>query len=112
MQLLVLMLWKFLFVLTFRAHTADLFSQRLVVCLDWYLTLPTRTRLLASVLTRLLPLGIPLLAASLGPLANVSSIAALVTSWRAQVYINGEIVPEFEGVPFADPRWYDPIIIK
>jgi hypothetical protein len=54
----------------------------------------------------LMPLGIPLLAASLGPLANVSSIAALVTSWREQVYINGEFVSEFEGVPFSDPRWY------
>ncbi|KAF2684059.1 voltage-gated potassium channel [Lentithecium fluviatile CBS 122367] len=49
--------------------------------------------------------GIPLLAATLGPLANVTSIAALVTSWREQIYIDGEFVPEFDGVPFADPRW-------
>ncbi|KAF2639542.1 voltage-gated potassium channel, partial [Massarina eburnea CBS 473.64] len=49
--------------------------------------------------------GIPLLAATLGPLANVSSIAALVTTWRAQVYVDGQFVSEFDGVPFTDPRW-------
>ncbi|KAL5117832.1 Potassium channel [Pleosporales sp. CAS-2024a] len=49
--------------------------------------------------------GIPLLAATLGPLANVSSIAALVTSWRQTNYIDGVRVPDFEGVPYADPRW-------
>lgn len=51
--------------------------------------------------------GIPLLAATLGPLANVSSIAALVTSWRAHVYIDGQSVSDFDGVSFADPTWYD-----
>ncbi|KAJ5063034.1 potassium channel-like protein [Bipolaris maydis] len=49
--------------------------------------------------------GIPLLAATLGPLANVSSIAALVTSWRQKNIINGEVLTDFEGVPFGDPRW-------
>lgn len=49
--------------------------------------------------------GIPLLAATLGPLANVSSIAALVTSWRQSNWIDGGFVSDFEGVPFADPRW-------
>lgn len=49
--------------------------------------------------------GIPLLAATLGPLANVSSIAALVTSWRQTNYIDGQYVPDFEGVPYTDPRW-------
>jgi hypothetical protein len=50
--------------------------------------------------------GIPLLAATLGPLANISSIAALVTSWRSQIYIDGEFVAELVGHPFPDPRWY------
>ncbi|KAF1850721.1 potassium channel-like protein [Cucurbitaria berberidis CBS 394.84] len=49
--------------------------------------------------------GIPLLAATLGPLANVSSIAALVTSWRQTNYVNGVHVPDFDGVPYTDPRW-------
>ncbi|KAI4610278.1 uncharacterized protein J4E87_010831 [Alternaria ethzedia] len=49
--------------------------------------------------------GIPLLAATLGPLANVSSIAALVTPWRQQNIINGERISDFKGVPFGDPRW-------
>ncbi|PVH99707.1 voltage-gated potassium channel, partial [Periconia macrospinosa] len=47
----------------------------------------------------------PMLGATLGPLANISSIAALVTSWRQQVYINGEYVSELDGTLFADPRW-------
>ena len=46
-----------------------------------------------------------LLAATLGPLANVSSIAALVTPWRQQNIINGERISDFKGVPFGDPRW-------
>jgi potassium channel subfamily K len=49
--------------------------------------------------------GIPLLAATLGPLANVSSIAALVTSWRQTNYLDGSFVSDFEGRPYADPRW-------
>ena len=49
--------------------------------------------------------GIPLLAATLGPLANVSSIAALVTPWRQRNIINGEVLTDFQGVPFGDPRW-------
>lgn len=49
--------------------------------------------------------GIPLLAATLGPLANVSSIAALVTSWRQNNYLDGEFVSDLFGVPYADPRW-------
>jgi potassium channel subfamily K len=49
--------------------------------------------------------GIPLLAATLGPLANVSSIAALVTSWRQTNYLDGSFVSDFDGVPYADPRW-------
>jgi hypothetical protein len=46
-----------------------------------------------------------LLAATLGPLANVSSIAALVTSWRQTNWANGDFLSDFEGVPYADPRW-------
>jgi potassium channel subfamily K len=46
-----------------------------------------------------------LLAATLGPLANVSSIAALVTSWRQRNYIDGNFLPDFDGRPYADPRW-------
>jgi potassium channel subfamily K len=49
--------------------------------------------------------GIPLTAATLGPLANVSSIAALVTSWRQNNVVNGVQVPDFDGIPFADPQW-------
>jgi len=49
--------------------------------------------------------GIPLLAATLGPLANVSSIAALVTPWRQSNIINGQKLSDFDGVPFGDPRW-------
>ncbi|KAL1650000.1 Potassium channel [Diplodia intermedia] len=46
-----------------------------------------------------------LLAATLGPLANVLSIAALVTYWRMNLVVNGQRVPELAGVPFEDPRW-------
>ncbi|KAF2127648.1 voltage-gated potassium channel [Dothidotthia symphoricarpi CBS 119687] len=49
--------------------------------------------------------GIPLLAATLGPLANVTSIAALVTSWRQTNYLNNVFVPDFNGIPYADPHW-------
>ncbi|EKG14168.1 hypothetical protein MPH_08662 [Macrophomina phaseolina MS6] len=49
--------------------------------------------------------AIPLLAATLGPLANVLSIAALVTYWRMELVVDGEVVPELDGVPFKDPRW-------
>ncbi|KAF2870851.1 hypothetical protein BDV95DRAFT_629330 [Massariosphaeria phaeospora] len=49
--------------------------------------------------------GIPLLAATISPLANVLSIAALVTSWRQQIYLDSAFVAEFDGKPFADPRW-------
>lgn len=64
--------------------------------------------------------AIPLLAATIGPLANVLSICALVTSWRmckvldvdpATCPWNGDmtaIVGDLDGVPFDDPRWcYD-----
>ncbi|GIZ36691.1 hypothetical protein CKM354_000015900 [Cercospora kikuchii] len=64
--------------------------------------------------------AIPLLAATLGPLANVLSIAALVTYWRmclvrgvnekgasecAWDSLSASLVPELNGQEFADPRW-------
>ncbi|KAF2010338.1 voltage-gated potassium channel, partial [Aaosphaeria arxii CBS 175.79] len=49
--------------------------------------------------------AIPLLAATIGPLANVLSIAALVTYWRETIFIDGQFVSEFDGVTFADPPW-------
>jgi potassium channel subfamily K len=64
--------------------------------------------------------AIPLLAATLGPMANVLSIAALATPWRAcivkgieshaalQCDWNGDrnsLGPELDGRPFSDPTW-------
>jgi len=63
--------------------------------------------------------AIPLLAATLGPLANVTSIAALVTYWRmclvedvsakdAQqcLYTDGsQLGQDLTGRPFKDPTW-------
>jgi potassium channel subfamily K, other eukaryote len=51
--------------------------------------------------------AIPLLAATIGPLANVLSIAALVTSWRVQLQNDG-VLPEgadAHGVGIPDPQW-------
>ncbi|GAB7359030.1 hypothetical protein MBLNU230_g5102t1 [Neophaeotheca triangularis] len=62
--------------------------------------------------------GIPLLAATLGPLANVLSIAALVTPWRMCV-VQGDgnareclwsgdrddLTGDLEGRTFGDPEW-------
>ncbi|TID26736.1 voltage-gated potassium channel [Venturia nashicola] len=50
--------------------------------------------------------AIPLLASAIAPLANVVSIAALVTYWRMDISDgNGGVVGELEGRPFKDPRW-------
>ena len=64
--------------------------------------------------------AIPLLAATIGPLANVFSLAALVTSWRMCLVTgvdrtkahecawNGDknsLGPELTGRSFADPHW-------
>jgi potassium channel subfamily K len=64
--------------------------------------------------------AIPLLAATLGPLANVLSIAALATPWRScvvkgveahaalQCDWNGDrssLGSELDGIPFSDPTW-------
>ena len=51
--------------------------------------------------------AIPLLAATIGPLANVLSIAALVTSWRSQLQDDG-VLPggaDEDGVGIPDPHW-------
>jgi len=51
--------------------------------------------------------AIPLLAATIGPLANVLSIAALVTTWRVALKDNGTM-PEGtddKGVGIPDPHW-------
>lgn len=64
--------------------------------------------------------AIPLLAATIGPLANVLSIAALVTSWRMclvrdipdarRCEYHGDpssttLLQELDGRDFADPQW-------
>ncbi|KAK7518266.1 potassium channel-like protein [Phyllosticta citriasiana] len=49
--------------------------------------------------------AIPLLAATLGPLANVLSIAALVTYWRMDLIVDGKRVSQSQGQEFEDPRW-------
>ncbi|KAL6719895.1 Potassium channel [Lecanora helva] len=48
--------------------------------------------------------AIPLLAATTGPLANVLSIAALVTSWRNK-YDPAHPGVDSESVGFPDPKW-------
>ncbi|KEQ70843.1 hypothetical protein M436DRAFT_53156 [Aureobasidium namibiae CBS 147.97] len=60
--------------------------------------------------------AIPLLAATMGPLANVLSIAALVTPWR-MCLLDGvqpescpwdgssELLPDLDGHTFGDPHW-------
>ena len=48
--------------------------------------------------------AIPLLAATTGPLANVMSIAALITSWRVNYDPEHPGVDSY-GVGFRDPRW-------
>lgn len=51
--------------------------------------------------------AIPLMAATIGPLANVLSIAALVSKWRVTLPNNGQL-PEGtddNGVDIPDPHW-------
>jgi potassium channel subfamily K len=49
----------------------------------------------------------PLLAATIGPLANVLSIAALVTKWRVNLPNNGQLPEGMDdaGTDIADPHW-------
>lgn len=50
--------------------------------------------------------GIPLIAATLAPLANVLSIAALVTYWRMRLYDeHGNKLTDLTGITYKDPRW-------
>src|ERR1700761_6040608 len=52
--------------------------------------------------------GIPILAATLGPLANVLSIGALVTFWRLDLSDPahpGQLLPQTQGTLLPDPRW-------
>ena len=52
--------------------------------------------------------AIPLLAATIGPMANVTSIAALVSPWRDELLTDGDNAfdPRYgSGVP--DPKWYN-----
>ncbi|CZR62243.1 related to potassium channel [Phialocephala subalpina] len=51
--------------------------------------------------------AIPLLAATIGPLANVLSIAALVSKWRVTLPNNGALPEGTDdaGVDIADPHW-------
>ncbi len=51
--------------------------------------------------------AIPLLAATIGPLANVLSIAALVSKWRVRLPNDGQL-PEGtddNGTDIPDPEW-------
>ena len=48
--------------------------------------------------------AIPLLAATTGPLANVMSIAALVTPWR-NTYDPASPGVESDSIGFPDPKW-------
>jgi hypothetical protein len=50
---------------------------------------------------------IPLLAATIGPLANVLSVAALASKWRVALPNNGQLPAGADGagVDIADPRW-------
>lgn len=50
--------------------------------------------------------AIPLLAATIAPLANVLSICALVTYWRENLDDGSDTpLPELQGSTFRDPRW-------
>jgi potassium channel subfamily K len=52
--------------------------------------------------------AIPLLAATIGPLSNVLSIAALVTPWRVTLPNDGALPEGIDdaGVGITDPKWY------
>ncbi|KAF2732961.1 voltage-gated potassium channel [Polyplosphaeria fusca] len=52
--------------------------------------------------------AIPILAATLAPLANVLSIGALVTFWRLDLHDPDDItntVPQLKAISIPDPRW-------
>jgi len=72
----------------------------MVVRIHWY-----TVRAFIFQVIRSLILCHSLLAATLGPLANMLSIAALVTYWRTTVLVNGTYVNGPEGKKFPDPIW-------
>ncbi|KAK6527013.1 Potassium channel [Arthrobotrys megalospora] len=50
--------------------------------------------------------GIPLIAATVGPLANLTSVAALVSPWRADLWTEGaHMYDQRFDMPFPDPKW-------
>lgn len=51
--------------------------------------------------------AIPLLAATIGPMANVLSIAALVSKWRVKLPNNGQLPEGLDslGEDIPDPHW-------
>ncbi|KAK6512313.1 Potassium channel [Arthrobotrys musiformis] len=50
--------------------------------------------------------GIPLIAATVGPLANLTSVAALVSPWRADLMLEGaHPYDQRFDLPFPDPKW-------
>ncbi|KAK6538823.1 Potassium channel [Orbilia ellipsospora] len=50
--------------------------------------------------------GIPLVAATVGPLANLTSVAALVSPWRANLSTDGpNAFDQRYDMPFTDPKW-------
>ncbi len=52
--------------------------------------------------------AIPLVAATIGPLSNVLSIAALASPWRLTLPDNGQLPAGIDdnGVGITDPKWY------
>lgn len=52
--------------------------------------------------------AIPILAACIGPFANVLSLASLVTKWKDSLPDNGSLPggADNNGVPMHDPQWY------
>jgi potassium channel subfamily K len=52
--------------------------------------------------------AVPLFAATFGPLANVLSIAALITNWRLDLIDPsnpGTLFTELTATPIHDPHW-------
>jgi potassium channel subfamily K len=52
--------------------------------------------------------AVPILAATLGPMANVLSIGALVSFWRMDMsdpVNSGQLLSQPLGVPYKDPKW-------
>ena len=49
-------------------------------------------------------MAIPMLAATTGPMANMFSIAAIVTPWRNVISDNGA-ASDVVSVEYPDPRW-------